>query len=100
MSGNYRAKLSSGRIVWAKATGKLIEVFGLTTAEVNDQFQVTFLETFWEPNQMFRQLVEGGLEFSGGESVEGEQLDAIVLDVEEHDGGPRAAGATSCPVPH
>lgn len=62
MSGNYRAKLNSGRTVIAKANNKLIEVYGVTVAEVNDKFQITFLETFWEPDQMFRQLVSGGLE--------------------------------------
>lgn len=52
MTGNYRAKLSSGRIVTAKASGKVIEVFGITVAEINDKFQITFLETFWEPDQV------------------------------------------------
>ncbi|RPA77053.1 hypothetical protein BJ508DRAFT_187873, partial [Ascobolus immersus RN42] len=58
MSGNYRAKLNSGRSVIARAHGKMIEVFGITVAEVDDQFRIKFLETFWEPDQMFRQLVE------------------------------------------
>jgi hypothetical protein len=62
MTGNYRAKLSSGRTITAKATGKTIEVFGVTVAEVDDQFRIKFLETFWEPDQMFRQLVSEGLE--------------------------------------
>lgn len=62
MSGNYRAKLNSGRSIIAKANGKVIEVFGVTVAEVDDQFRITFLETFWEPDQMFRQLISGGLQ--------------------------------------
>ncbi|KAF5309761.1 hypothetical protein D9611_013632 [Ephemerocybe angulata] len=94
MSGNYRAKLSSGRTVRAKATGKLIEVFGMTTAEVNDKFQVTSLETFWEPDQMFRQLVEGGLEdFEEGLDV-GEKVEAI----EPEEGAGSAAPGATCPI--
>ena len=72
MSGNYRAKLNSGRSVIARAHNKLIEVFGVTVAEVDDQFRIKFLETFWEPDQMFRQLVSGGIE----DVVEGEDLKA------------------------
>ncbi|KAF8956666.1 hypothetical protein BDZ97DRAFT_1593364, partial [Flammula alnicola] len=56
MTGNYRAKLSSGRTVTAKANGKVIEVFGITVAGVNDKFEITSLETFWEPESMFRQM--------------------------------------------
>lgn len=74
MTGNYRAKLNSGRTVIAKANNKLIEVFGVTVAEVDDKFRIKFLETFWEPDQMFRQLVSGGLEdlelLKEGEKVE------------------------------
>lgn len=95
MSGNYRAKLSSGRSVRAKATGKLIEVFGMTTAEVNDKFQVVSLETFWEPDSMFQQLIENGLE-NLDESLEGgERVEAI-----EAEEGSGAAPGGACPIPH
>lgn len=94
MSGNYRAKLNSGRSVTAKANNKLIEVFGVTVAEVDDKFRITFLETFWEPDQMFRQLVSGGLEtLEDGEKVE-------ELSPAEGAGAcPVAKGATG-PSPH
>jgi len=71
MTGNYRGKLSSGRTVTAKASGKVIEIFGVTVAEVNDKFEITFIETFWEPESMFRQLISEGLEtLEEGEKVE------------------------------
>ena len=93
MSGNYRAKLSTGRTVRAKATGKLIEVFGLTTAEVDEKFQITRLETFWEPESMFRQLVEGGLEDLDSILGEGEKVE----EIEPENAG--AAGGV-CPIAH
>ena len=96
MNGNYRAKLSSGRSVRAKATGKLIEVFGMTTAEVNDKFQVVSLETFWEPDSMFRQLIESGLEDLGDALGEGEKVEAI----EAEEGAGSAAPGATCPIPH
>ncbi|TEB27865.1 hypothetical protein FA13DRAFT_1736042 [Coprinellus micaceus] len=96
MTGNYRAKLSSGRSVRAKATGKLIEVFGMTTAEVNDKFQVVSLETFWEPDSMFQQLIENGLENLDDALGEGEKVEAI----EAEEGAGSAAPGATCPIPH
>lgn len=54
MTGNYRATVHSGRVITAKANGKLIEVFGVTIARVN--------ETFWEPDSMFRQMLTEGVD--------------------------------------
>lgn len=92
MTGNYRAKLNSGRTVIAKANNKLIEVYGVTVAEVDDQFRIKFLETFWEPDQMFRQLVSGGLEdLEGSQQLkEGEKVEQIAP----------VGGAGACPVAH
>ena len=90
MSGSYRAKLSSGRTVLAKAHNKMIQVFGITVAEVDDQFRIKFLETFWEPDQMFRQLVAGGLEgLEGSQQLrEGEAVEELAP----------VGGAGACPV--
>jgi len=72
MNGNYRAKLSSGRTVTAKAHNKIVEIFGVTVAKVDDQFRIKFLETFWDPAELFRQLISEGLEeLQEGEKVEG-----------------------------
>lgn len=91
MSGNYRAKLNSGRTVIAKANNKLIEVFGVTVAAVNDKFQIEFLETFWEPDQMFRQMVTGGLETleDGNQLKEGEKVEEIA---------PVGGAGAACPI--
>ncbi|KAF8251716.1 hypothetical protein K440DRAFT_611960 [Wilcoxina mikolae CBS 423.85] len=91
MTGNYRAKLSSGRTVTAKASGKVIEVFGVTVAEVDDKFRIKYLETFWEPDQMFRQLVSEGIEtIDDQELKEGEKVEELVA----------VEGGSRCPVAH
>ena len=92
MSGNYRAKLNSGRTVIARAHNKMIEIFGITVAEVDDQFRIKFLETFWEPDQMFRQLVSGGLKQleESQQLKEGEKVDELLS----------VGGAGACPVTH
>lgn len=86
MTGNYRATLNSGRTILAKANGKVIEVFGITIAGVNDKFEIMSLETFWEPDSMFRQLVTEGIEtLAEGEVVED-------LEIQNAESG--------CPVAH
>ena len=71
----------------------MIEVFGMTVAKINDKFEITFLETFWEPDSMFRQLVEGGLEDLEGNLEEGEKVE----ELEPENAG--AAGGV-CPIAH
>jgi hypothetical protein len=91
MTGNYRAELSSGRTVTAKASGKVIEVFGVTVAEVDDKFRIKFLETFWEPDQMFRQLISEGLQTNDDQGLkEGEKVEELVA----------VEGGSRCPVAH
>ena len=70
----------------------MIEIFGITVAEVDDQFRIKFLETFWEPDQMFRQLVSSGLEdLEGSQQLkEGEKVEEILS----------VGGAGACPVAH
>ncbi|KAJ3510176.1 hypothetical protein NLJ89_g4825 [Agrocybe chaxingu] len=84
MTGNYRAKLNSGRTVFAKANNKTIEIFGVTIAEVDEKFQIVSIDTFWDPDTMFQQLISEGLETL----EEGEKVEELVSD------------GASCPVPH
>ncbi|KAF9050446.1 hypothetical protein BJ165DRAFT_1525668 [Panaeolus papilionaceus] len=84
MTGNYRAQLNSGRSIFAKANNQLIEVFGVTVAQVNAKFEIESVETFWDPQQLFKQLLSEGLQ-----NLEGETVEELV---------PLASGA--CPVAH
>lgn len=35
-----------------------VEIFGVTVAEVNEHFQITSLETFYNPNQLFENMMK------------------------------------------
>ncbi|KAK7927935.1 pathogen-related protein [Apiospora marii] len=48
-----------GRIT-AKAHGGTIDIQGVTVAHLNDKFQVTKLETWFDPVEMFRQIAPEG----------------------------------------
>lgn len=81
MSGIYRSKLKFGRTVIARANNKMIEVFGINIAEADDQVRIKSFETFWKPDQIFRQLVYDGLEgLEGSQQLkEGEKLEELSL---------------------
>lgn len=34
-----------------------VEIFGVTVAEVNDKFQITALDTYYSPNQLFESMM-------------------------------------------
>ncbi|KAL7271723.1 hypothetical protein RUND412_005497 [Rhizina undulata] len=70
ITGKYSAKLSSGRTVQAHPLGQNIEIFGVTTATVDENFKITKLETFWDPATLFHQMTPNGVEFKEGEKVE------------------------------
>lgn len=52
---------SEGEKVMAKAHGGLIDVQGVTVAHLTDKFQVTKLETWFDPVEMFRQISPDGV---------------------------------------
>lgn len=52
---------SKGEKVTAKAHGGMIDIEGITVAEVNDKLQVLNLETWFDPLEMFRQISPSGI---------------------------------------
>jgi hypothetical protein len=48
----------SGLIYRADPTNKMIEIFGMCKATVNDQYKIQDLQIFYDPNQLFTQLTE------------------------------------------
>ncbi|PPQ84995.1 hypothetical protein CVT24_001919 [Panaeolus cyanescens] len=45
------------------------KVFGVTVAQVNAKFEIEGVKTFWDPQQLFKQLLSEGLETLEGETV-------------------------------
>ncbi|CAF1019093.1 unnamed protein product [Didymodactylos carnosus] len=48
----------SGKIYKADATLKMIELYGVCVAKVNEHLMIQDLEVFYDPNQLFTQLTE------------------------------------------
>ncbi|KAK7956847.1 uncharacterized protein PG986_006069 [Apiospora aurea] len=70
----------NGEKITAKAHGGPIDIQGVTVAHLNDKFQVTKLETWFDPVEMFRQI-----------SPEGSALS-------KHSSAALAGAAAGCPV--
>ena len=51
---------SNGEKVTATAHGGAIDIQGVTVAHLTDKFQVTKLETWFDPVEMFRQISPDG----------------------------------------
>ncbi|KAH9893049.1 hypothetical protein F4778DRAFT_772655 [Xylariomycetidae sp. FL2044] len=56
MKNDYVGWNTAGEKITVKATDKMIDVEGITVAHLNDAFKVTKLETWFDPNEMFRQM--------------------------------------------
>lgn len=56
-----RLNNSNGEKVTAKAHGGPIDIQGVTVAHLSDKFQVTKLETWFDPLEMFRQIAPEGI---------------------------------------
>jgi hypothetical protein len=48
----------SGIVYKVDPTNRMIKLFGMCKATVNDQFQIQDLQVFYDPNQLFTQLTE------------------------------------------
>ncbi|KAF2404332.1 hypothetical protein EJ06DRAFT_469925 [Trichodelitschia bisporula] len=61
MKNDYVGFNNKGEKVTAKAHGGLIEIHGVTIAEVDERFRVRKLETWFDPLDMFRQIAPQGV---------------------------------------
>ncbi|KFA67362.1 hypothetical protein S40285_07032 [Stachybotrys chlorohalonatus IBT 40285] len=78
MRGDYVALDHNGDKVMAKSHGGPIDIQGVTVAHMSDKMQVTKLETWFDPVEMFRQISPDGV-------VKKESMES-------------AAAAAGCPV--
>ncbi|KAG8160003.1 hypothetical protein KVR01_010640 [Diaporthe batatas] len=56
MKGDYVGKNEEGSTVTIKAHRGILDIQGVTVAKLNDKFQVTSLETWFDPTDMFKQM--------------------------------------------
>ncbi|KAI1441915.1 hypothetical protein F5Y02DRAFT_274152 [Annulohypoxylon stygium] len=61
MKNDYVGKNSTGEKVTVKANGQLIDIEGTTVAHLNSMFQVTELKTWFDSNEMFKQIDPNGV---------------------------------------
>ncbi|CAO3629539.1 unnamed protein product [Cunninghamella blakesleeana] len=66
MTGDLSVNLGNGKKLQAPASNEVVESFGVTVAHVNDAFQIEKLETFYDPNDMMRQLAKKNTEGKSG----------------------------------
>ncbi|KAK5088007.1 hypothetical protein LTS08_004931 [Lithohypha guttulata] len=91
MRSDYVGWNNKGEEIRIKAHGKVLDISGTTRARVNDKMQVTSLETFFDPEEMFKQMKP---DYAKAEVlVDGEKLDPhTATEMLEH---PAEAGLTS-----
>ena len=58
---NTNFSSSKGEKVTIPAHGQTISIQGVTVANLNDKFQVTKLNTWFDPAEMFRQIAPNGI---------------------------------------
>ncbi|KAK7749853.1 hypothetical protein SLS53_000434 [Cytospora paraplurivora] len=56
MKGDYVGKNEEGVTVTIKSHGAVLDIQGVTVAKLNDRFQVTSLETWFDPMDFFNQM--------------------------------------------
>jgi hypothetical protein len=52
---------SKGEKITAKAHGRMIDIQGVTVAHVNDKVQLQNVQTWFDPQEMFRQIAPNGI---------------------------------------
>ncbi|OTA83895.1 hypothetical protein M434DRAFT_378080 [Hypoxylon sp. CO27-5] len=71
MKNDYVGRNSVGDKVTVKANGQLIDIQGVTVAHLNNNFQVTELKTYFDSNEMFRQIDPQGVVMRSGQEGKG-----------------------------
>ncbi|KAK4510732.1 uncharacterized protein ATC70_005165 [Mucor velutinosus] len=56
MTGDLSVKVGNGQKLEAHATNEVVKIYGVTVAKVNEKFEIEQLETFYDPQDMMRQM--------------------------------------------
>jgi hypothetical protein len=58
MDGELQCPMRNGGEIKAKAHGKRVEIFGITTMILNDKFQILDMEHFFRPDHLVEQMIQ------------------------------------------
>ncbi|KAG0163483.1 hypothetical protein DFQ28_011612 [Apophysomyces sp. BC1034] len=67
MVGDLSVKLPGGEKLEGKATNETISTYGITVARINDKYEIEELETFYDPNDLIRQMAKNKKDGSGAQ---------------------------------
>ncbi|CAO3647422.1 unnamed protein product [Cunninghamella echinulata] len=67
MTGDLSVNLGNGKKLQAPASNEVVQSFGVTIAHVNKGFQIEKLETYYDPNELMRQLAKNREDKDDGE---------------------------------
>ncbi|KAI9006260.1 hypothetical protein CLU79DRAFT_712802 [Phycomyces nitens] len=70
MTGDLSVKLGNGKKLEAPASNEVVQTFGVTIAKVNDKFEIEQLETFYDPNDLMKQLAKNRKPEEGEQAVQ------------------------------
>ncbi|KAL0092586.1 hypothetical protein J3Q64DRAFT_1222622 [Phycomyces blakesleeanus] len=70
MTGDLSVKLGNGKKLEAPASNEVVQTFGITVAKVNDKFEIEQLETFYDPNDLMKQLAKNKKTEEGEQAVQ------------------------------
>ncbi|ORX47779.1 hypothetical protein DM01DRAFT_1310219 [Hesseltinella vesiculosa] len=71
MNGDLSYNMGNGEKMEAAATNEDVETYGITTAVVNDKFEIQELETYYDPSQLMRQMTKNKKTKDGEATNEG-----------------------------
>ncbi|CAG8581010.1 16184_t:CDS:2 [Dentiscutata erythropus] len=58
MTGTLKCPIRNGKTLVAEPTNEVVEIFGVTVATINDKYQITSLETFYNPSDLMTQMTK------------------------------------------
>lgn len=80
MKNDYVGRNGVGDKVTVKANGQSIDVQGITVAQLNNKFQVIELKTWFDSNEMFRQMDPEGVAIKSSSKDDSGQLPTSAED--------------------
>ncbi|CAG8584757.1 6375_t:CDS:2 [Cetraspora pellucida] len=58
MSGELKCPMRNGKTLVAEPTNEVVQIFGVSVATITDKFQITSIETFYNPADLMSQMTK------------------------------------------